>query len=70
MEDPRLHTQPLKVSRNRHTDVADRRVSIMYLGEMVQPYKSGGTDVFPRAGGPTMAIAILPEWKSRPDIVL
>jgi hypothetical protein len=26
--------------------------------------------VFPRAGNPTSTMAILPEWNSRPDIVL
>jgi hypothetical protein len=28
------------------------------------------TYVFPRAGRPTRTMAILPEWKSLPDIVL
>lgn len=28
------------------------------------------TYVFPRAGNPTVAIAILPEWNRRPDSVL
>lgn len=30
----------------------------------------GSTYVLPRAGGPTSTMAILPEWKSLPDMVL
>lgn len=59
---------PLEISAKGYRNVAVHRLS-PYSRDTHGLWKLL-THVFPRAGGPTSTITILPEWKSRPDIVL
>ncbi len=63
-----LANSPLQVARHGHRDVSGAWSEISEgageIGWRRNAY------VFPRAGRPTITIAIRPEWKSLPDMVL
>ena len=72
MEDTRLDSQPLEIASHGDADVPVYSVRFTEVGveDDKEEEKSPDAYVLPRAGGPTMTMAIRPEWKSRPDMVL